>query len=373
MRAVCTSAWDFASTRKSRCASCRVSDRCRADADRGGCFQPSPGGSPASDCGCWRRPACNSRSSSGPRARRYRRRFPARSAIPLTTTPPRPRSPNRDSFSSIPTTAIARISSRYSLPRSSGSRRWPDSTVARWRAIRTASRSCSGSSPPASCGGSRKRVSALTFLDDERRHSAQPIPAGLRALRAAGRRADGLLPAAAVRLGRRERPGPSTPRHAGDDAGAPCVHHSLVARVVAAAAAIYAGWLLWPQIRHPRRWLPWMAAVVLSPAACSSDPKSIFRSKIGLVQSLPVNHAAVPSRSPGALRCSSSQRSKTKGIGAGSRTGRRSWRSPTRTRPLRFYLKHPMRGGVPDARATRMPASTMTRSSPIGDSIAPAR
>jgi hypothetical protein len=29
-------------------------------------------------------------------------------------------------------------------------------------------------------------------------------------------------------------------------------------------AIIYAAWLLWPQIRYPRRWLPWMTAVVLA-------------------------------------------------------------------------------------------------------------
>jgi len=42
-------------------------------------------------------------------------------------------------------------------------------------------------------------------------------------------------------------------------------------------AAIYAGWVLWTQIRRPRRWLPWMVAVVL--AGCLLIGPQIYISK----------------------------------------------------------------------------------------------
>ena len=138
---------------------------------------------------------------------------------------------------------------------------------------------------------SRRRADVL---DDERRHSAQPHPAGLRALRAAGRRADGLLPAAAVRVGRCERHGTFPPRRAGDDAGAPRVHHSLVAgvvapargnlcRLVAVAADSPSSPLAAMDGFRCLRWLP-----------PHRTPDPYFESEIRLLQSLSVDHAACP-------------------------------------------------------------------------------
>ena len=101
--------------------------------------------------------------------------------------------------------------------------------------MRTASRSCSGSSPSASCAWLARRVERADVLTTSAATLLNPISAGLRAVRAAGRRADGVLPAAAVRLGRREGPGRGTARGTGDVDGAPRVHHPRGARLVAAA------------------------------------------------------------------------------------------------------------------------------------------
>ena len=98
-------------------------------------------------------------------------------------------------------------------------------------------------------------------------------------------------------------------------------------------AALYAAWLLWPRRRQARRWLPWMAAVVVAGVPRHRPRRSTSRSSIP-IRSIPIRPPRCSrSRFPSASRCSSSRPSKTKGIGAGSPTGRRTSRSPRRRRP----------------------------------------
>ena len=159
-------------SRKSRCASCRVSDRCRADGDRGACIPVLPAADP-------RRPPVG---VGGGRMQLAFLVWAVRAAIPPALScevcdtsyyyTAAAEIAGRDSSSRIPTTAIARISSRSSLPRYSGSRRRPDSTGARSSATPTASRCCSGSSPPASWGA-RASHRARSRFSRPRRDAAQ--------------------------------------------------------------------------------------------------------------------------------------------------------------------------------------------------------
>jgi hypothetical protein len=58
-------------------------------------------------------------------------------------------------------------------------------------------------------------------------------------------------------------------------------------------AAIYAGWLMWPQIRYPRGWLPWMVAVVFTGCLLVGPQIYISKHKSGSFN-LSVDHAACP-------------------------------------------------------------------------------
>ena len=122
------------------------------------------------------------------------------------------------------------------------------------------------------------RRARRTFWTTSGRHAAQSLSARLRAVRAAGRRADGRAACRCCSSGPARKTGTPARR------AALVMSMALLAYIIRASlvwwlppAAMYAAWLLWPQIRHPRRWLPWMAAVVVA-GASSSARRSTFRS-----------------------------------------------------------------------------------------------
>ncbi|MET0683291.1 MAG: hypothetical protein ABWZ29_08125 [Casimicrobiaceae bacterium] len=108
-------------------------------------------------------------------------------------------------------------------------------------------------------------------------------------------------------------------------------------------AAIYAGWLLWPQIRHPRRWLPWTVFVVFAGCLLIGPQIHISNHKSGSFNPYPSTTPLAQQIAWGVtlLKFATVE-------DEGHWRGLTYWSpfvaEPEEDKTVGFYLKHPMRG-----------------------------
>ena len=108
-------------------------------------------------------------------------------------------------------------------------------------------------------------------------------------------------------------------------------------------AAIYAAWLLWPQIRYPRGWLPWMIAVVFTGCLLVGPQIYVSKHKSGSFNPYPSTTPLAQQIAWGItlLKFATAE-------DEGHWRGVTYWSpfvaEPDEDKTAGFYLKHPMRG-----------------------------